>query len=72
MSYLLEQQLRVLQDLASSDNWVDDKVDQAPIDVESRALHFVRYLIHLTSYCTESHDDYCYCIFDTKRKNTLW
>lgn len=46
MSHLLGQQLRVLQDLASFDNWVDDITDQAPIDAENRALHFVHYLIH--------------------------
>lgn len=45
ISHLLEQQLRVSQDLASSDNWVDDKVDQAPTDAENRALHFVHYSI---------------------------
>lgn len=39
------QQLRVLQDLASSDNWVDDKVDRAPTDAESREPRFVHYLI---------------------------
>ena len=46
VSRLLEQQLRVLQDLASFDNWVGDKVDRVPIDAESHVLHFVRYLIH--------------------------